>query len=296
MHLLPLAMVIGQGRGMRNITHTIDWDDIFANMAHIPGSEGLPAIWAERALAYRAATPGIEKDIPYGDHPRENFDLVFPDGTPKGLVVFVHGGYWMQLDKSCWTDLAEGARANGWAVCLPSYTLAPEARISHMTMQIAAAIDVAAGAIAGPVRISGHSAGGHLVSRMICDDTPLSKATLNRLELCLSISGLHDLRPLLKTTMNDTLHLDMEEATRESAILHSPFAGVPFHAWTGGGERPEFIRQAKLLDNIWSGLGMQSTCTIDGKHHHFSVIDGLKSPDSKITQELTFEATAPTGN
>ena len=281
---------------MQNITKTIDWDDRFANMAHIPGSDKLPALWAERALTYRAATLGIEKDIPYGDHPRESFDLVFPDGTPKGLVVFVHGGYWMQLDKSYWTDLAEGARANGWAVCLPSYTLAPEARITHITKQIAAAINVAAGAIAGPIRISGHSAGGHLVSRMICDDTPLSKATLNRLDLCLSISGLHDLRPLLKTKMNDTLHLDMEEATRESAILHRPVAGVPFHAWAGGGERPEFIRQAKLLDNIWSGLGMQSRCTIDGEHHHFSVIDGLKAPDSKITQELTFEATAPAGN
>lgn len=264
----------------------VDWDDAFANMAYIPGSEGLLDIWADRASAYRAATPGVQKDIPYGDHPREKFDLVMPDEKPKGLVVFVHGGYWMQLDKSSWTDLAEGACTNGWAVCLPSYTLAPEARIGQMTAQAAAAINVAADRITGPIRISGHSAGGHLVSRMMCDDTPLLRATLDRLELCLSISGLHDLRPLLKTTMNDTLHLDMDEASRESAVLHRPVTGPRFHAWTGGGERPEFIRQAKLLDNIWTGLDAQSTCTIEGDHHHFSVIEGLKYPDAAITQAL----------
>lgn len=264
-----------------------DWDVAFDNMGHVEGAAALPAFWAARALAYRGATSGIEVDIAYGTHPREKFDLVLPDRTPKGLVVFVHGGYWMRLDKSYWTDFAEGARANGWAVCLPSYTLAPEARISHMTAQIAAAIEVAAARVAGPILISGHSAGGHLVSRMICEDTQLSRSTLDRLELCLSISGLHDLRPLLKTRMNETLHLDQEEASRESAVLHRPVEGPRFHAWTGGGERPEFIRQAKLLDNIWSGLDAHSSCTIDGDHHHFSVIEGLKLKDAAITQTLT---------
>lgn len=263
-----------------------DWDDAFDNMGHVEGSAGLPAFWAERAAAYRAATAGIETDISYGTHARERLDLVWPKGAPKGLVVFVHGGYWMRLDKSYWTDFAEGARANGWVVCLPSYTLAPEARISHMTTQIANAIETATTRVDGPIRISGHSAGGHLVSRMICENTALSATTLDRLELCMSISGLHDLRPLLKTRMNETLHLDMEEASHESAVLHRPAKGVRFHAWTGGGERPEFVRQAKLLDSMWSGLGAQSNCTIDGDHQHFSVIEGLKDRNAAITQAL----------
>jgi len=31
-----------------------DWDDAYANSAHIPGADKLPALWAERAAAYRA--------------------------------------------------------------------------------------------------------------------------------------------------------------------------------------------------------------------------------------------------
>ena len=166
----------------------------------------------------------IEQNIAYGSHPREVMDIVWPEATPNGLVVFIHGGYWMRFDKSYWTDLAQGARAQGWAVCLPSYTLAPEARIAQITQQMGAAIAMAASRVAGPVRISGHSAGGHLASRMICDDSPLPESVLNRVTHAMSISGVHDLRPLLHTKLNDTLHLNEAEALGESAALHRPGA------------------------------------------------------------------------
>ncbi|WGI23303.1 alpha/beta hydrolase [Amylibacter sp. IMCC11727] len=263
-----------------------DWDDAFANMAHIAGSEKLPQMWTDRAAAYRSGGVKIDEDVPYGEHPREKFDLIWPDGTPKGLVVFIHGGFWMRLDKSFWTDFAEGARANGWAVCMPSYTLAPDARISHMTTQIARAISCAAAQVAGPIRITGHSAGGHLASRMICDDTPLDADVLSRIQAVQSISGLHDLRPLMHTAMNDVLHLDEEEAKLESAALHRPVRAVPYCCYVGGGERPEFIRQSKLMAQMWQGLDMPARCVIDGDHNHFTVIEGLCQPDSAITLNL----------
>lgn len=263
-----------------------DWDDAFANMAHVAGSEGLPQLWSERAADYRASGVKIEEDIAYGDHPRERFDLVWPDKTPKGLVVFVHGGFWMRLDKSYWTDFAEGARANSWAVCLPSYTLAPDACVSHMTQQIASAIETAAARVSGPLRITGHSAGGHLATRMICDDTTLCDETLGRVKAAQSISGLHDLRPLMQTKMNDILQLDEDVAKRESAVLHRPAVAVPYTCWVGGGERPEFVRQSEIMAQMWVGLDMPASCIVDGQHNHFTVIEGLRNPDSAITQNL----------
>lgn len=263
-----------------------DWDDAFANMAHVPGSDALPGIWTAQAATYRDSGVRIDVDIPYGDQPRERMDLVWPDGTPKGLAVFVHGGYWMRLDKSYWTDLAEGARSLGWAVCLPSYTLAPEARIRQMTRQVGAAITVAAGMVAGPIRLAGHSAGGHLVSRMICEDTPLGADLLSRIAHTVSISGLHDLRPLLRTAMNETLHLDPEEAAAESAALRRP-AGTPgLTCWVGGGERPEFIRQARLLAMMWEGLDARVRAVVEPEHNHFTIIEALRSAESDLTKEF----------
>lgn len=263
-----------------------DWDDEFANMAHVAGSEQLPQLWTESAAAYRASGVKITEDIAYGDHPREKFDLIWPEGTPKGLVVFIHGGFWMRLDKSFWTDFAEGARAQGWAVCIPSYTLAPDARIGHMTTQITTALEVAATHVEGPIRIAGHSAGGHLATRMICEGTGLTSDTLARISAVLSISGLHDLRPLMHTKMNEILHLDEAEAQLESAVLHRPARALPLTCWVGGGERPEFIRQSELLAQMWDGLDVQTHCIIDGQHNHFTVLEGLRSPKSQITLSL----------
>lgn len=263
-----------------------DWDDAYANGAHVPGSEKLPALWAERAAAYRAGLTGLRTDIAYGAGERQRLDLVMPEGTPKGLVVFVHGGYWMRFDKSTWTDLAEGARASGWAVALPSYTLAPAARIAEMTREIASAITTAAGLVEGPIRLAGHSAGGHLVSRMMCDDGLLSDAVFARVVSILSISGLHDLRPLLKTKMNDTLRMDDAEVSAESAALHRPRPGPALTAWVGGAERPEFIRQAELIANIWTGFDVAVRSEIEPGHNHFTVIEGLTNKGAPITRAL----------
>jgi len=262
-----------------------DWDDAYANMAHIEGSEQLPDQWSKRALRYRQTLDkgNLDTDVSYGKAAREVMDIVIPATAPKGLAVFVHGGYWMRLDKSYWTDLAEGARAQGWIVCMPSYTLTPEVTISHITKQIASAINKAAKHFKGPIRLAGHSAGGHLVSRMICQDTGLEKSTLQRIEHTLSISGLHDLRPLMQTKMNDVLQLSETEAQSESPALLRPADNQLFTSWVGGYERPEFIRQSKLIANVWEGLGANTNCVVDGEHHHFSVIEDLKSADSPIT-------------
>jgi len=264
----------------------MDWDDAYANMAHIPGSEAYPGMWSERAATYRANADFAELDIAYGEAEREKLDLFRPDGEPKGLVMFVHGGYWMKLDKSFWSDLAEGARANGWAVAMPSYTLAPEARITHMTRQIAHALGKAASLVEGPIRICGHSAGGHLVSRMACSDVPLDDAVAARLARVMSISGLHDLHPLMKTQMNETLHIDDAEAKTESASLLPARGNVSVTCWVGADERPEFLRQNQLLVDAWKAQGTRIKGVVDPGKHHFTVIDPLADPASPIVKTL----------
>jgi acetyl esterase/lipase len=266
-----------------------DWDDAYANSANIAGSERWPAAWIDAAEAFRNARSAAGKaklDLSYGDRPRNRFDLFLPDAAPKGLVVFIHGGYWMAFDKSVWSHLAAGSIDSGYAVAMPSYTLCPEARIADIGREVGAAIEDAARLVDGPIMLTGHSAGGHLASRMICADAPLSGPVQARIRNVVSISGLHDLRPLLATTMNQTLRLDEAEAMAESPALLRPMQNARLTCWAGGGERHEFLRQNALLANIWTGLGAATACVVEPDRHHYRICDGLTDAGHALTRTL----------
>ena len=266
-----------------------DWSDAYATGPHIPEGDRWPAVWEGPARHLRetlAAGGRARLDLRYGEAPRNSLDLFLPETAARGLVVFVHGGFWMKLDKSYWSHLAAGPLAHGYAVAMPSYVLAPEARISDITRQIGAAIDAAAREIAGPLHITGHSAGGHLVTRMNTVTTPLQPDVVARLRKTVSISGLHDLRPLLKTGMNETLRLDLAEARAESVALLEPLDGIDVTCWAGADERPEFLRQNSLLENLWSSFSIEISSVAEAGRHHYDVIEGLADPDHRLVRTL----------
>ena len=249
----------------------------YANGDFIPGSEALPARWAVEAAAFRASL-GLRArtGLRYGDGARQSFDLFLPEGAPRGLMVFVHGGYWLAFDPSSWSHLAAGALARGWACAMPGYTLAPEARIGAMTQEVARAVTAAAEMVPGPVVVTGHSAGGHLSARMACADMVL--ACDDRLARVVPISPLADLRPLMRTEMNKKLGLDSVEARAESPALWGTKPGLAAHVWVGAQERPAFLWQARLLSENWA-----CPWTPDPGRHHFDVIDALADPESPLS-------------
>ncbi len=249
----------------------MDMDREYANGAFIPGSEALPDLWAGQAAAFRTAMGSRHSSHAYGPAIRHRFDLFLPKAAPRGLFVFIHGGYWLAFGRESWSHLAAGALARGWAVAMPSYTLAPEARISAMTEEVAAAVRAAAALVPGPVVVAGHSAGGHLSARMGCTDqgVPLARVV--------PISPLAELEPLMATEMNANLRLDAAEVAAESPARLTLRPGVEAHVWVGGQERPAFLWQARTLSECWS-----CPWTVAPGHHHFSVIDDLENPQSEL--------------
>ncbi|RVJ76495.1 alpha/beta hydrolase [Sinorhizobium medicae] len=270
----------------------LDWDDAYANGANIARGDRWPEAWVKPAEAFRnslLAAGRAKVDLAYGERPRNRMDLFLPEGTVRGLVVFVHGGFWLQLGKSFWSHLAAGAVANGYAVAMPSYTLCPEVRVADIVKEVAAAIGQAAAHVEGPLMLTGHSAGGHLVSRMVTATSPLEPQVQARIRNVISISGLHDLRPLLATAMNERLALDEAEALSESPALLRPMSNARITCWVGGNERAEFLRQNTLLANIWIGLGAITSTVVEPDKNHFTIVDGLADPRHGLTRALLSE-------
>ncbi len=266
-----------------------DWDSAYDNRSAVGHdfAEAFFAKCAEDARDFREAMTAkgkAELDLAYGPAEREKLDIFMPADAPKGLAFFVHGGFWRMFDKSQWSHLATGALARGWAVAVPSYTLVPEVRVAQITQQIARAVVFGAGCIAGPVRLSGHSAGGHLVSRLLCLDVALDTAVAARIQHVVSISGVHDLRPLLRVALNEVFRLDEAEAVSESPALRQPRPGASLTCWAGGAELPEFVRQNDLLANIWTGFGIETRAVHAPGRNHFTVLEDLTDPESELTK------------
>lgn len=258
------------------------YDDAYRNAKYIPEGAEFPARWARAAAAFRDRIgPRMRPGLRYGAAPAEWFDLFLPEGAAEGLVIVVHGGYWMAFGPRDFSHLAAGALARGWACAMPAYTLAPAVRIAGMTRQIAMATAAAAEQVAGPLVLAGHSAGGHLVARMASADTALPDAVAARIARVVPISPLADLRPLRETAMNETLRLDAAEAAAESPALLPRRQGPAVHVWVGGDERPAFRDQARRLGNAWA-----CPVTVEPGRHHFDVIEGLEAPDSPLMRAL----------
>lgn len=258
------------------------FDDEFANGKYIPGGDAYVPRWQARAAAFRAAAgPRLRSALAYGPGARQTFDLYVPDGAPAGLVVLIHGGYWLAFGPADFAHLAAGALARGWACAMPSYTLAPAARIAEMTREIGQATTAAAALVDGPVVVTGHSAGGHHAARMACADAPVGPDVARRIRRALPVSPLSDLRPLIETAMNADLQLDPAEARSESPALlpRRPATGV--HVWVGSDERPRFLDQARRLGNAWS-----CPVTVEPGRHHFSVIEGYEDAGSPLMAAL----------
>jgi arylformamidase len=266
-----------------------DWDSAYANGVNIPGGDRWPQAWVEPAKLARdllVSAGRAQLDLAYGNGERNRFDLFMPEGEPRGLVVFVHGGFWMRLDKRFWSHLAAGPLAHGYAVAMPSYTLTPDIRVAGITREVGHAIDAAAKLVPGPILLVGHSAGGHLVSRMISETSPLDEALRKRIRHTVSVSGLHDLRPILRLSMNDTIRVDDTEAQSESPALLRPMDGARLTCWVGGAERSEFVRQNALLASIWTGLGAATATVVEPDRHHFNILDGLMDARHPLTLAL----------
>jgi acetyl esterase/lipase len=261
----------------------MDLTDAYANGTHIPGGEGYFERWVADAAAFRErAGNGARLDIAYGPGPRQKMDLFLPAGAAAGLVVFMHGGYWMATDKSVWSHLAAGPVTRGWAVAMPSYTLGTEARIGEITREIAIALERAAAEVPGPIVVTGHSAGGHLAARMRCADVALPQGVPDRLWRVLPISPLGDLRPLLQTDMRADLRLDTAQAAAESPVLCTDLRDVDTVVWVGAEERPVFLDQARWLADAWP----QTTLRIAPGRHHFDVLEEMEQPDTPLMRAL----------
>ena len=254
-----------------------------------------PAWFARYAADSEAARAALrpQLDLRYGSRPKETLDLFVPASPARATFVFLHGGYWRALDKNDFSFVAPPFVADGIAVAVVNYDLCPAVSIADIVVECRRALvwlvrhAPAHGANAERIVVAGHSAGGHLAATLFATDWSAEGLGRNPLVGGVSLSGVHDLLPLVLFSYNVDLKLDEAEAARLSPARLQPRTTAPLLIAVGADETPEFLRQSRLLWDAWPAsrpAGALSPLIVP-ERDHFSVVADYGDPTSDLTRQ-----------
>jgi acetyl esterase/lipase len=261
-------------------------DDAYDNNKAVADSPALIAARNEAAAQYRSAHAAA-LDLPYGPRDRNKIDLYPAENSAAPCLVFIHGGYWQRNSRELFAHLTEGVAAHGWSVAIPGYSLAPEATLTEIAQEINLALDWLAAngsayGIAGPLVLSGWSAGGHLTALAL--GHPAVTAGL-------AVSGVYDLAPIRDTALNVALKLTDDEIETLSP-LRLPVVQKPLVIAYGSAELPALVWDSKhLYDARQAVHAPGDLVAIDGANH-FSILEQLLRPDGALVK-LALELVRP---
>ena len=148
----------------------------------------------------------VERDLAYGDDPRQRLDLYLPDEVAPDLpvLVFFYGGRWESGSKELYGFVGHAFASRGYVVAIPDYRLHPQVRWREFLADGAAATAAVAarleraGRAPRPLALAGHSAGAYIAAMLALDQHRLRSAGLVpcRIAAGVGLAGPYDFLPL----------------------------------------------------------------------------------------------------
>ena len=269
----------------------------------------------------------VRLDIPYkegdgADAQKHRLDLFLPPaGTPAGFpsMVFVHGGYWNSGDrallvggKDIYRNIGRFYASRGIAVAVVSYRLQPGVALPAQLDDVAAATAwVRAhleenGGDPAKLFLAGHSAGGHLVTRLALDRELQARAGLPAGFACgvVAIDGAgYDVTDDMTYELGATRATyrerfgygtpDWDAHANTLALITKDPAPPPFLVLIAGREYPSLIRQSQLLQNALHRAGGKVSGALVPRHIHSSMTLAMSNPKN-IAAKRTLQFIAET--
>lgn len=273
----------------------MDHEHEYNNRARVPEWADILSDWTRRSAALRGAAAAADLGVPYGPTKRQILDILWPDTSRAAPVaLYIHGGYWQASHPRDVSFVAEGCLAHGVAVALAGYDLAPDVPLSTIISELRGAAVTLYHRVRRRVAVAGHSAGGHLAAALTATswhelDT---RGPDDIVTGGLGISGVYEVAPLVRTSLNEKLRLTEDEALRLSPAHWDVPPGRRFKAFVGAQESDEFRRQARDLAAGWTEKGTATAAHEVPDANHFTVVEEMADPSSPMVAALVAEARA----
>lgn len=229
----------------------------------------------------RATYPAL-LDVRYGPGPRQLVDI-FPAEDPEApALVFVHGGFWRALSKDAFSGLAGALRPQGITTVLVGYDLCPTVTLDALVDEITDAIAwsqtslVSQGLRPRRLVLAGTSAGAHLIAMA------LSRRSVQSIDGVCLVSGIYDLAPVLRISVNTDIQLDESSARRNSPLHFLPRLHSPIVVAVGALESDAWRQQSAAMAKHCIDCGTDTRFVELPAAHHFST--GLAVPGSTLNK------------
>uniref|UniRef100_A0A915EHR1 Alpha/beta hydrolase fold-3 domain-containing protein n=1 Tax=Ditylenchus dipsaci TaxID=166011 RepID=A0A915EHR1_9BILA len=218
----------------------------------------------------------------------QRLDLWGADEAPDltSLLVYIHGGYWQEGDKSLSTSLVEPLVQHGICVAVVGYDLAPAKTIVQIAQQIVQALQWLTKRYPNcKLTVAGHSAGAHLAVKAI----EISETDLKIHKLALFCGVYTKLEELKDTYIGKNIRLNLDTALEANVNFEKFLQNFsPGHILILNAEydAPKIKDQKNWLEENLKSSSINFHSMTISNTNHFSIIEGLNSMEETQTKAL----------
>jgi len=241
---------------------------------------------------------------PNADPIKHTLDLYRPRGrTNLPMLLYFHGGVWQRGDKDQYRNIGEAFARRGILTAIVNYRLTPAVRHPEHLRDAARAVAwsirhaVEYGGRSDRVYLSGHSAGGHLVTLLLLDQRYLRAESVEPDSIAgvIPLSGVFDLTTGLDDTpdggapgyIHQPFGTDPAILADASPIRHVRPTAVPILVILAGDDYQAMQRQSREFVDAARRRGLSVTFeTIPGRGH-FALVQSIGQPDDRTTDLVT---------
>lgn len=243
----------------------------------------------------------FETDITYYDGPQSDpgrhvLDVYRPaDVANAPVLVFVHGGAWSTGNKDLFSYVGRVFAEQGYVTVLPNYRLSPAvqhpAHVRDVARAYAWIVDNIAQHGGDPSRIvlSGHSAGGHLVSLLATHERYLSERNLDEspIQGVIGISGVYDVTAIPPGFLSDPVFTSSPDVRRDaSPMFHVDEDEPPFLLLYAQFDIPTLDSQAQRFHGRLSAVNVDSGIRQIRNRIHSTIIFQVGNAGDPTTAEM----------
>jgi arylformamidase len=266
---------------------SIDWEAQFNPRCAVPNADEYSANSKIKSDQAHQRFSDIEQ-LRYGQEPLANLNLRRSSQANQPLFVYIHGGYWRARDKDDFGYLFNALEPSDANVVILNYDLCPKVTVSQISEQIQQALlwlnanASSLGFDRERIYVAGHSAGAHLLAMVLAQPPAQFSIPDGMIRKAYLLSGIYELSPVLKISVNDEIRLKPEDVYPLSPVNFPPSQKTPYEIIVGQAEPEGWVAQSVDFSSYLAQQGAQTALTILPNRNHYSILQDMETPEGVL--------------